>query len=224
MDAKALVPLASPVITAMLAGLGFWLREVWKRRNRTAAYERALEQAQKQTVFVEGWLRAHQQIASPGEHEATKRQLLDELNRAYALVRQSKTAVQRYNQPTLRNAVNSLFLLQRPYSDRTRALVVVYYFALAFAALCVCGLAGFAGFAVTTPSATSGPDSSGDTQVGLLGSLFLGLCCMAVGTPIAVLPAWLLHRLVSWEDPPGQAGTTTAGPQTAIAPPPSKIA
>lgn len=220
MDAKAIATPVSPIITAILAGLGFWLREVWKRRNRTAAYARALEQAQKQTLFVDGWLRAHQQIASPDEHEAAKRRLMEELNHAYVLVGNSRAAVQRYNEPiTIRKVLNSLFLLKHPHSDRTRALIIVYYFALAFAALCVCGLAAFAGFGVTTPSSTSAPDSSSDTQVSFPGSLFLGLCCVAVRTPIAILPAWLLHRLISWEDPPGNSIPNTAGTQAAIAPP-----
>lgn len=198
-----------PVVTALLAGLGFWLREVRQRRNRELAYARALERAQKQAVFVDGWLRTHQQLATPEVHAAARRKALEDLQRAYAMVDRSMVAVQRDQEPlTIRKALNNLLLLERSRRAQNKGLLVLYYAVLALAILCLCGTGAFAGFAVSTPSSTSSNPS--DPGVGFWGSLFVGLCCLAVAAPIAILPAWLLHRALTWEDeavpyPPGAA-------------------
>lgn len=67
-------------MTGRLAALGFWMREIRQRRNREQAYQRAVNQANQQVAFIEGWLRTHQQLASHELREQARQRALDDFN------------------------------------------------------------------------------------------------------------------------------------------------
>ncbi|MGH3517702.1 MAG: hypothetical protein ACRDQ7_09875 [Haloechinothrix sp.] len=53
MNSAVLAAAISPLLTALLAALGFWLRDLRDRRNRDRAYRRAVKQAREQVTFIE---------------------------------------------------------------------------------------------------------------------------------------------------------------------------
>jgi hypothetical protein len=123
-----------PLVTALLAALGFWLREIRHRRNREQAYRQALDQAREQVDFIESWQRTYQQLASPEQHEQARQRALADLQQTYARVDQTLVAVRSHREPrTARSVVAQLLLLEsRPHTTAARVLGALYYVALAW--------------------------------------------------------------------------------------------
>jgi hypothetical protein len=62
-NVSAVMPAAvGPLVTGLLAALGFWLRDVRQRHNREQAYSRAVARAREQVSFIEDWLRAYRSL------------------------------------------------------------------------------------------------------------------------------------------------------------------
>jgi len=204
MDASVLAAIGAPIATAVMAGLGFWLREVRQRRNRTLMHERVVKQAQEQIDFIEKWLQTHQQVSSPEEQEQARKRARQDLQRAYSLVGQSAAEVRRTSEPvTLRKVLQTLLLLgpeQNYRAKRSVGLAILYYCSLAWALVCTGGSAAlaFGDFGSSQDQTSEYAITSTSERVAL------GVCCLSAGLPIAILPAWLLHRGLAWQpDSPG---------------------
>jgi hypothetical protein len=209
-----------PLITALLAALGFWLRDIRQRRNREQAYRQALDQAREQVDFIEGWLRTHQQLASPEQHEQARQRALADLQQAYARVDQSLAALRSHKEPlTARSVLVKLLLLEsRPHTTAATVLGVLYYVALAWFLLFVSG-----GVLISLMSTATNTSDSLLADVGMALGLFL------ISLTIGVAPALPLYWLaVSADRRRGDAPTRRShrrpalpGAQTAHSGPPS---
>jgi len=181
-----IVAATGPLVTALLTALGFWLREIRRRRNREQAYRQALNQAHEQVAFIEDWLRTYQQVASPEQHEQARQRALSELQQTYARVDQTLVAVRSHKQPlTARSVLAKLLLLEsRPHTTAAKVLGALYYVALAWLLLWVSS-GVFLG--LVSPSTTT--SESLLTEVGLaLGFFFF---CLAIGVAPALPLYWL---------------------------------
>jgi hypothetical protein len=175
-----------PVVTALLAALGFWLREVRQRRNREQAYRQAVKQAREQVEFIEGWLRTYQQLASAEQHEQARQRALTDLEQAYARVDQTLIAVRNPKEPlTARRVLEKLLLLgSRPQTTAARVLGALYYVALAWFLLWV-SAAVLMG--LLTPATTTSGSLLSD--IGMALGLFI--LCLAIGVAPALPLYWL---------------------------------
>ncbi|HZC98649.1 MAG TPA: hypothetical protein VFA46_00140 [Actinomycetes bacterium] len=180
-----------PIVTALLAALGFWFREIRQRRNRQQAYRQALDQAREQVAFIEDWLRTYQQLASPEQHEQARQRALTDLQQTYAHVDQALVAVRSPRQPVaVRSVFAKLLLLRsRPRTTAARVLGVLYYVALAWFLLWV-------SFGVLMGLLTPATSTSQSllTDIGMALGLFL------LALTIGVAPALPLYWLAVWAD------------------------
>lgn len=131
--ATVVAAMIGPLVTAVLAGLGFWLRG----RNRGRQYQETLERARERVAFIQSWLEAHERFASPEQHEQARARALRDLQQAYLLVDQS-TAAKQQNQPhAARNGFKRLLLLDPKHTTAARILGAFYYVSLAWLLLWV---------------------------------------------------------------------------------------
>ena len=181
-----IVAATGPLVTALLAALGFWLRDIRQRRNREQAYRQALDQAREQVDFIEGWLRTYQQLASPEQHEQARQRTLADLQQTYARVDQALVAVRSHKEPlTARSVLAKVLLLEsRPHTTAARVLGALYYVALAWFLLWVSG--GILLGLVTPGTSTS---DSLLTDVGMALGLFI--LSLAMGVAPALPLDWL---------------------------------
>ncbi len=175
-----------PILTALLAALGFWLRDRRQSRNRQQAYQRALEESSDQVAFIRTWLDAHQQIASPQAHEQARAQALSDLERAYVRVEQARDAVGRRSEPfSVRRGLKRLLLLDSMHTTSAKIWGVVYYLSLAW-------LLVFGTFGLMIGLLSPFTGSSGS----LLGEVLAGLGLSVFALAIGVAPTLPLHWLV----------------------------
>ncbi len=175
-----------PLVTAMLAALGFWLRDRRQSRNRQQAYQRALEESNDQVSFIRTWLDAHRQIASPQAHEQARAQALSDLERAYVRVEQARDAVGKGGEPfSVRRGVERLLLLDSMHTTSAKIWGAFYYLSLAW--LLIFGTFGLM-IGVISPFSGSSGSVAGDVLTGLALSVF----ALAIG----VAPTLPLHWLV----------------------------
>lgn len=128
MDSTVIAAAVGPVITALLAALGFWLRDLRQRRNREQAYRQAVAHAREQVAFLDGWLATHQKVAPGDVHEEVRRRVLSELDRVYTQVNVTLSDVQRHSEPlTVRRIVAGL-LLRGSMNTRAAKIAGVFYY------------------------------------------------------------------------------------------------
>jgi hypothetical protein len=150
--------------------------------------------AREQVSFIEDWLRAYQQLASPEMQAEARQRALTDLHRAYAVVDQTLAAVQTPKQPVnVRHVLSRLLLLQPLRTKTAKILRIVFYLSLAWLLLWVSAAVLFgAGIAA----------SSTDS---LLADAFVGLGIFVLCLAIGVAPALPLYWLVLASDRAGSA-------------------
>lgn len=167
-----LVAATPAIVAALLAALGVWVR----RRSRADRARRALEEARSRIAVISSWLDAHRALDMAGEHPDARRRALDDLERAYTLVRAAELAVERQHEAwTFKPLIAAAFLIDaRPASALSKTLQILYYVSLAWACLWLAAALMFGlGIAFT--------DTSGSFGEQLAFSFGITLLCLAVG-------------------------------------------
>jgi hypothetical protein len=175
-----------PIVTALLAGLGFWLRERRLTRNSQRAYQQALDDANAQTTFINSWLDTQKRLASPDEYEQARKRAMAELRQVYVRVEQTREVVNRQGEPvTVQRVMRRLLLLDSMNTTTSRLLGSLYYLSLVW-------LFVWAGVgALLLPLGMLG-DVTGSEG----GDLAIGAAFFVMGLGIGLAPAALLYWLV----------------------------
>lgn len=172
-----LVAAAGPVISGVMAGIGFWLRQRLQRRNRQLADREARQQASEQVAFIESWLRVHAQLAESAAHGRARDRALADLEKAYAFVDQSLDSAPQHEPPSVRTVLPRILLLDHPARTRgARVAAALYYFSLAWLVLWLAAGVLFGGAVAVSDSGDVSVLEAGVTSFGLfLLSLAIGL-------------------------------------------------
>ena len=181
MDSDQLMTaLLGPLITAVLAVAGVWLREWWQRRDDDHRRRRTLSDAREQVGFINAWLEAHDRLAPKSVEEGVLARAESDLEQAYAAVARSLSAAAPDEREPVRfrTMARSLFLLHALRSGWAKLARVIYYFGLVWAALWTAVGAGVIVEEAFTP-------------INLFASVFLIVV-------LGVAPAWALRSLVLW--------------------------
>lgn len=183
--ASVVAAVIGPLVTAVLAALGYWLRETRQRRNRTRLYQENFELARQRITLIESWLVTHERLASPEQHKQASQRALSDLQQAYLLMNQSTEAMQQ-NQPLpARKMLARLLLLDSMHTTAARVLGALYYVSLAWLVAWVSVGIFVAG---ASPALETGESLWVSTAIGL-GFFFVSLAMGAA-------PALALNRLV----------------------------
>lgn len=122
-----------PVITAALAGLGFWLKERSDRRDRDNQRHRVLTQVRQEIDVIEAWVKAYDLVAPPEGRSQASSKAQNELDLAYTRIADSlKESREVAPRKTFRERLNAFLLIGRLQSRSAKALRVLYYVSLAF--------------------------------------------------------------------------------------------
>ena len=182
---QIVVAAIGPIVTALLAALGFWLRERRLTRNSQRAYQQALDDANAQTTFIHGWLDTQKQLASPEEYEQARARALADLQQAYVRVEQTRETVNRQGERvTIRRIGRRLLLLDSMHTTTSRLLGSLYYLSLVW--LMVSASVGALLLFIPLDDVTG--SAAGDLAIG--GAFFV--TALGMGLAPTILLYWLV--------------------------------
>jgi hypothetical protein len=182
---QIVVAAIGPIVTALLAALGFWLRDRRLTRNSQRAYQQALDDANAQTTFIHGWLDTQKQLASPEEYEQARARALADLQQAYVRVEQTRETVNRQGERvTIRRIGRRLLLLDSMHTTTSRLLGSLYYLSLVW--LMVSASVGALLLFIPLDDVTG--SAAGDLAIG--GAFFV--TALGMGLAPAILLYWLV--------------------------------
>ena len=123
---------AVPVITAALAGLGFWLKERSDRRNRDNERHRVLTQVRQEIDVIEAWVKAYDLVAPPEDRSRASSKAKDDLDLAYKRLADSLKESRGIGpRKTFYEHLKAFLLIGRLHSRLAKAVRVLYYVSLA---------------------------------------------------------------------------------------------
>ena len=140
--ATALIAAASavvvPVITAALAGLGFWLKERSDRRDRDNERHRVLTQVRQEIDVIEAWVKVYGLVAPPEDRSRASSNAQHDLNLAYTRLAHSLMESRGIEpRKTFHEHLKEFLLIGRLHSRSAKAVRVLYYVSLACAIIMV---------------------------------------------------------------------------------------
>jgi hypothetical protein len=196
-----LVAATPPIVTALLAAAGVWLR----RRSQTRSGQRALEDARSRIAVITSVLEAYRADPS-GDHGQQEQQLMRDLSEAYRQMYAVEAAHREGSGGGITALARAVLLLDRQPSTATaRAVQALYYVSLAWVLL---WLAGAILFGLGIAFAES------QDSFGVQFAMSLGITVLALA--IGLAPALVLHLIfrMSGGRPHrlGQDGQPTASP------------
>jgi hypothetical protein len=172
MNSAALVPLAVPVVTALVGAVGILLRDTGARRNRDAVRARAFRDAREQVEFVNVWLLATRSTKPSSDVlQAADDQANLWLQQAAASL--TNALVVQPDPEKSRNIVVRLFLTYEMRSRTAKILRVVFYLLLAVLGFGAVALASAATSSLSSDRSLIGSDVVILGLVGLI-TLILG--------------------------------------------------
>lgn len=140
--ATALIAAASavvvPVITAALAGLGFWLKERSDRRDRDNERHRVLTQVRQEIDVIEAWVKVYGLVAPPEDRSRASSNAQHDLDLAYTRLAHSLMESRGVEpRKTFHEHLKAFLLIGRLHSRSAKAVRVLYYVSLACAIIMV---------------------------------------------------------------------------------------
>jgi hypothetical protein len=173
--------LLAPLITALLAVVGFWLKEWYQRRDDDHRRRRTLSDARERVGFISAWLEAHDRVAPQSAQDEVRARAQSDLEQAYAAVARSliqTAAPGERERIRFRTLAKSLFLLHPFHSGWAKLARVFYYIGLGWAALWI----------------AAGADITVDEDFTPTGVIFAVVMILVFG----IAPAWALRSLALW--------------------------
>lgn len=123
---------AVPVITAALAGLGFWLKERSDRRDLDNERHRVLTQVRQEIDVIEAWVKAYDLVAPPEGRSQASSKAQNKLDLAYTRLAKSLENFREVEpRKTFREYLKVFLLIGRLHSRSAKAVRVLYFVSLA---------------------------------------------------------------------------------------------